>query len=341
MVSAEQSDHISLTIALKACSRLQALEFGKMIHGSIKKNDKFDSNMYVASALIDLYSKCGLVGDALRVFEEHSRPDVVLWTTIITGYEQNGYPIEALLIFTRMVVTGHVSPDPVTLVSVVSACVQLLDLKAGRSVHGYVTRKGFDCGLSLRLLLYPVVSHGWYSCGVSLPTPAEAAAIELCWAQPTHTTSIVVISDSDVKNQLRYEDASVLGKTCCGRRMMAMAKAKAEIFSLKAMAAAPDSSPNPYSCLRLALQFSPNFGCLSVKEKRHNRRKRLVSAAPQAAITGIFYAAWELIKCLTASLAQQSATLLSIKKTSLCSKISFLISMVYFHSAVYGKLNTE
>ncbi|KAK3032062.1 hypothetical protein RJ639_036276 [Escallonia herrerae] len=150
MVSAEQPDHITLTIALKACSRLQALEFGKMIHGSIKKNDKFDPNMYVGSALIDLYSKCGLVGDALRVFEEYSRPDVVLWTTIITGYEQNGYPVEALLIFTRMVVTGHVSPDPVTLVSVVSACVQLLDLKAGRSVHGYVTRKGFDCGLSLK-----------------------------------------------------------------------------------------------------------------------------------------------------------------------------------------------
>lgn len=149
MVLAEKPDHITIPIALKACAGLRALELGKTIHGYVKRKGNLDSNMFVGSGLVDLYSKCGLMVDALRVFEEYSQPDIVLWTTIVTGYEQNGYPEKALTFFTRMVSVERVSPDPVTLVSVVSACAQLLNLKAGSSVHGFLTRMGFNSGLSL------------------------------------------------------------------------------------------------------------------------------------------------------------------------------------------------
>ena len=72
--------------------------------------------------LIKLYSKCGEMGEAVKVFDEFPQPDVVLWTFMVTGYEQNGDPEEALEFFSQIVMVGLISPDRVTLVSVVSAC---------------------------------------------------------------------------------------------------------------------------------------------------------------------------------------------------------------------------
>ncbi|KAL2532271.1 putative Pentatricopeptide repeat-containing protein [Abeliophyllum distichum] len=149
LVSCEKLDWYSIPIALKACSGLKAFEFGEMIHGFAEKNGQTSLNLFVGSGLVELYSKFGKMGDAVRVFEEYFEPDIVLWTTLITGYEQNGSPEEALEIFVRMVVGNAVLPDSITLVSIVSACAQLLKLKAGRSVHGYVMRMGFDGSLSL------------------------------------------------------------------------------------------------------------------------------------------------------------------------------------------------
>lgn len=149
LVSCGKPDWYSIPIALKACCGIKAFVFGRIVHGFAEKNGQIGLNLFVGSGLIDLYSKCGKLGDAIRVFEEYSKPDIVLWTTLITGYEQNGAPEEALEIFGRMVVGNGVMPDSITLVSVVSACAQLLKLKTGRSVHGYVMRMGFDDSLSL------------------------------------------------------------------------------------------------------------------------------------------------------------------------------------------------
>ncbi|XP_055806714.1 putative pentatricopeptide repeat-containing protein At3g01580 [Solanum dulcamara] len=149
MFSFSKLDHFTLLFALKACSTLTALNFGKTIHGLGKKHGNIHSNMFLGSGLIDMYSKCGNMDDAFRVFEEYSNPDLVLWTTLVTGYQKNYKPDEALAVFTRMVMACCISPDPITLVTVVSACTQLLNLKAGKSVHALVFRMGYESPLSL------------------------------------------------------------------------------------------------------------------------------------------------------------------------------------------------
>lgn len=63
--------------------------------------------------------------EALKVFDEFS-PDVLLWTSMVTGYERNGNAVEALEFLSRMVAVGHVSTERVTLVS---ACAQLSYVK--------------------------------------------------------------------------------------------------------------------------------------------------------------------------------------------------------------------
>ncbi|XP_030530826.1 putative pentatricopeptide repeat-containing protein At3g01580 isoform X1 [Rhodamnia argentea] len=142
-------DNYTVPVALKACAGLRVLEYGEMVHGYVKKSGEVDMDMFVGSALIDLYSKCGQMGSALKVFREFPSPDVVMCTSMITGLEHNGSPVEALQLFTQMAKTGGFVADPVSLITAISACTQLLYLKVGSSVHGFMYRMGFDANLSL------------------------------------------------------------------------------------------------------------------------------------------------------------------------------------------------
>jgi len=62
-----------------------------------------------------------MMADGIRVFEGFCDPDVVLWTSVITGYQRNGNAKQAMLFFSRMVVENAVVPDPVTVFSLAAA----------------------------------------------------------------------------------------------------------------------------------------------------------------------------------------------------------------------------
>ncbi|KAM2587207.1 hypothetical protein TB1_044416 [Malus domestica] len=101
------------------------------------------SNGFVGSSLIGLYSRCGFVDDAAKVFDEITERDIVVYTSIITGYAQSGdqRACEAFGFARRMQRQG-MHPNRVTLVSLLQAALQLETLKEGRSVHGYAIRRG-------------------------------------------------------------------------------------------------------------------------------------------------------------------------------------------------------
>ncbi|KAM1410718.1 hypothetical protein ACFXTO_023672 [Malus domestica] len=110
----EKPDNFTIPIALKACARLRALACGKIIHGLVKKHEKVALDMFMGSALIELYSKCREMGEVVKVFDEFSQPDVFLWTSMVTGYEQNGDPEEALEFFYQMVMHARITPKFLT-----------------------------------------------------------------------------------------------------------------------------------------------------------------------------------------------------------------------------------
>ncbi|XP_050387074.1 pentatricopeptide repeat-containing protein At2g13600 [Argentina anserina] len=118
---------------LSACAGLREAKMGVQIHGVIAKSC-YGSAVYMGSALIDMYSKCGNVGCAQRVFDCMSVRNVVSWNSLVTCYEQNGPISEAVEVFVRMMECGF-KPDELTLASVVSACASLSALKEGRQIH--------------------------------------------------------------------------------------------------------------------------------------------------------------------------------------------------------------
>lgn len=65
-------NYVTLVSVLPAISRLGALELGEWVHFYAVRN-KIKIDVALGSALIDVYSKCGRIENALRLFERLPR----------------------------------------------------------------------------------------------------------------------------------------------------------------------------------------------------------------------------------------------------------------------------
>ncbi|XAR60289.1 hypothetical protein NMG60_11033596 [Bertholletia excelsa] len=111
---------ITFTTILTACSQLAALERGRDIHKRVIES-KLENDEIVMGALLDMYSKCGAVEEALCVFNQLPERDLVSWTSMITAYGNHGQALEAFNLFRKME-KSNVKPDRVTFLAVISAC---------------------------------------------------------------------------------------------------------------------------------------------------------------------------------------------------------------------------
>jgi pentatricopeptide repeat protein len=68
--------------------------------------------------------------------------DIAAWNALISAYEQNGKPKEALAIFRELQLRKDAKPDEVTLVCTLSASAQLGAMDLGRWVHVYIEKQG-------------------------------------------------------------------------------------------------------------------------------------------------------------------------------------------------------
>ncbi|KAL2534895.1 Pentatricopeptide repeat-containing protein [Abeliophyllum distichum] len=104
------------------CACLGSLRQGQLLHAHLAKTP-FESNVYVGTALIDMYSKCGSIEDARASFSCISSPNVAAWTALINGHAHHGLGSDAVLLFNLMLEQG-IDPNAATFVSVLSACTR-------------------------------------------------------------------------------------------------------------------------------------------------------------------------------------------------------------------------
>ncbi|MQL76035.1 hypothetical protein Taro_008421 [Colocasia esculenta] len=140
---------------LASCASLCLIDYGKQVHGLICKAGFGDFHC-IESALIDMYSKCGSINDAHRVFGRIVNPDVVSWTAIISGCAQHGLTRNALKLFQDMEKSG-IKPNAASLLCVLFACSHAGLIEQGLS-YFYSMEKGY--GIS------PEMEH--YTCVVDL-----------------------------------------------------------------------------------------------------------------------------------------------------------------------------
>uniref|UniRef100_A0A2N9IXV9 AB hydrolase-1 domain-containing protein n=1 Tax=Fagus sylvatica TaxID=28930 RepID=A0A2N9IXV9_FAGSY len=111
-------DQSTLTSILRACTGLALLELGRQVHVHVLK---FDQDLILNNALLDMYCKCGSLADANFVFSRMLEKDVISWSTMIAGLAQNGFSREALNLFQSMKDSG-VKPNYITILGVLFAC---------------------------------------------------------------------------------------------------------------------------------------------------------------------------------------------------------------------------
>ncbi|KAJ7538126.1 hypothetical protein O6H91_11G035200 [Diphasiastrum complanatum] len=115
-----QPNSVTFMSLLNACASIAALEEGRFVHCLVIRNG-CHSDAIVGHCLVNMYSKCGSIEDACRVFNSLPMHDVISWSAIIGGYAMNGLAKEALQKFDQMC-RAKVDMDITTLVCVLSAC---------------------------------------------------------------------------------------------------------------------------------------------------------------------------------------------------------------------------
>eukprot|EP01018_Ginkgo_biloba_P019065 Gb_20268 [translate_table: standard] len=129
---------VTIISVLPACGHLAALQQGKEIHGSLIRNG-FHTDAFVASAVVDMYAKCGRIKDARYMFEKMSPKDLASWNAMIAGYGMHGHSEDALAFFSQMKQSG-IKPDHITFVVVLSACSHAGMVDEGWQQFNYMSR---------------------------------------------------------------------------------------------------------------------------------------------------------------------------------------------------------
>ncbi|XP_034604885.1 pentatricopeptide repeat-containing protein At4g14850-like [Setaria viridis] len=134
-----------------------------------------DANIFVASALVDMYGKCGGIENAEQVFFEMPQRNLVTWNAMIGGYAHIGDARNALAVFDGMMKCGETAPNYITLVNVLTACSR-----------GGLTKEGYELFKTVheRFGIKPRIEH--YACVVDLLGRAgtEEQAYEIIQGMP-------------------------------------------------------------------------------------------------------------------------------------------------------------
>ncbi|KAK3188735.1 hypothetical protein Dsin_028296 [Dipteronia sinensis] len=184
-----KADKITLVILLSACAREEELDCGRALNSFVTKVG-LECNLNLENALLEMYTKCGVMDAALTLFNQMvSRRDIVSYTILINGYVEMGsvdlareifdnilikdsvlwgsmmhayikakQPKAALELFKKMVDDGVMIPDENIMVSAISACASLSDLQFGRLVHHFILENNISQDVFVKTALIDMYS---------------------------------------------------------------------------------------------------------------------------------------------------------------------------------------
>lgn len=129
-------DRRTLPRVLAASRILGNFPLGKQLHCHVVKFG-FSSDAYVNSSLIELYGQLEGVHAARRYFKtaNFDKNNAVSWTLLAGLYVKNNKPELAIELFNEIIDKGSKIIDPVSLVTVITACGMLKSLRDGRHAH--------------------------------------------------------------------------------------------------------------------------------------------------------------------------------------------------------------
>lgn len=102
----------------------------------------------MGTALVNMYARCGHLGDSIRSFEEVWSKDSVAWNTLLSGFAQNVFVNGAVSAFLSMLKHG-VEISEFTLSSMLKVCSSANVPQQGEEIHASTIVRGWNDSLVL------------------------------------------------------------------------------------------------------------------------------------------------------------------------------------------------
>lgn len=156
--SGTRPDEVTISGFISACAQLGASRFAdRAVEIARKSGYSPSDHVVIGSALIDMYSKCGNVEEAVNVFESMNNKNVFSYSSMILGLAMHGRAQEALDLFHYMVSETAIKPNAVTFVGVLTACSHAGLVEQGRQIFASMhqtfgvepTRDHYTCMVDL------------------------------------------------------------------------------------------------------------------------------------------------------------------------------------------------
>ncbi|KAL3730667.1 hypothetical protein ACJRO7_027664 [Eucalyptus globulus] len=158
---------------LNACSSMQNSKLGKEIHAWVLRG--VISNLFVKSALVDVYCKCGNtkyadlvyamiecensflttsmivvhssqgnISEARRLFDSLNEKNSIVWTALFTGYVKAQECEAVFELVNEYRGNANISFDVPIIICLLGACALQATLHPGKQIHAYSLRKGME-----------------------------------------------------------------------------------------------------------------------------------------------------------------------------------------------------
>ncbi|MCO5574179.1 hypothetical protein L7F22_027961 [Adiantum nelumboides] len=123
------------------CSKAKDLVASKRLYFILAKN-KLDGITILGNHLIRMFTSCGSLNDADRVFYRVVNPDAYTWNAVISAHATHGQFDHAFDLYKRMHKT-RIQPNVVTFLCIIKACTSSGALQIGRLVHDHAIKSGY------------------------------------------------------------------------------------------------------------------------------------------------------------------------------------------------------
>jgi pentatricopeptide repeat protein len=142
----------------------------------------FEGHVFVASAVLDAYAKCGDIQSAKMAFNQSCKSsDVVIYNAMIIAYAHHGRVVEALDTYDKMKL-ANLQPSQATFVSVIAACGHIGHVEKGCRLFKSMDLYGMEPSPDIYGCLVDMFSRNGYLEDAkqiieSLPYPAWPAIL--------------------------------------------------------------------------------------------------------------------------------------------------------------------
>ncbi|KAK9053618.1 hypothetical protein SSX86_024692 [Deinandra increscens subsp. villosa] len=134
----------TFTSVIRVCGNTTLLGLGKQLHSLCVKLS-FDSSSFVGSAMISMYSKCGMIEFAYHVFDSVPVRNLGVWNAMLMACAQHAHTDKVFDLFKEME-SCSMTPNFITFLGTLYACSHSGLVEKGKYYFDLMKRYGIEPG---------------------------------------------------------------------------------------------------------------------------------------------------------------------------------------------------